>query len=122
MIPTGLEHYIAICLRIPKRNHPLWMLPSAGRRTNVWCGRGTWLGRRCNAIFAPKKCTAFVLPTSDLAGFPRFLLKIRDIIKNRVNTGFPCIFDNFEYDCFGGRNLREWFESYLRSQSFPDTY
>jgi len=46
------------------------------------------------------------------------LRKIDYSAKTRVNAGFPCIFEKFEYDCFGGRNLRVWFESYLRSHSF----
>ena len=51
-------------------NHPLWMLPSVGRRTHVSAQKGL-VGTRGNAIFAQRKCTAFVLPTSDSAGFHR---------------------------------------------------
>jgi hypothetical protein len=54
-----------------KRDHPLWMLPSAGRRTNVWRRWRDSL-RRIAPIFLPRKCTAFVLPTSDFAGLRRF--------------------------------------------------
>jgi hypothetical protein len=50
------------------------------------------------------------------------LRKIGNIVKTRVSTGFACILEKFEYDCFGGRNLRVWFESYLRSHSFSYVY
>src|SRR5450631_1019830 len=45
-------------------------------------------------------------------------LRSLSVAESLVNTGFACILEKFEYDCFGGRNLRVWFESYLRSHSF----
>src|SRR5450631_4210325 len=68
--------------------------------------------------FELEKCTAFVLPNCDLGVFQRLFRKIGNMVRARVNTGFACILEKFEYDCFGGRNLRVWFESYLRSHSF----
>jgi hypothetical protein len=65
-----------------------------------------------------KICTAFVLPIRDSGAFLRLLRKVGSIAKTRISTGFACILEKFGYDCFGGRNLRVWFESYLRSQFF----
>ena len=74
---------------------------------------------RQRARIAPKKtCTAFVLPIRDLKGFLRFLRKTTNTLETLVNAGFAFVLGKFEYDCLGGRNLRVWFESYLRSHSF----
>ena len=73
---------------------------------------------RQRARIAPKKtCTAFVLPIRDLKGFLRFLRKTTNTLETLVNAGFACVLGKFEHDCLGGRNLRVWFESYLRNHS-----
>ncbi len=99
----------------------------AGSRTGACASRRSGSGRACeleaqarshSASFELEKCTAFVLPICEWRGFLRLLRKIGNIVKTRVSIGFACILEKFKYDCFGGRNLRVWFESYLRSHSF----
>jgi hypothetical protein len=45
---------------------------------------------------APKKCTAFVLPTCDLSDFQRFLRKLVTEVKTRVSIDFSCILVKIE--------------------------
>jgi hypothetical protein len=73
-------------------------------------------------VFVPPKMYCFCTADLRIGRFSPLLTKDQDTFKTRINAGFPCIFDNFEYDCFGGRNLRVWFESYLRSYFFLESY
>jgi hypothetical protein len=64
-----------------KRNHPLWMLPSAGRRTNVW-----------HSDFHAQKMYCFCTADLRLGRFSPLLTKDQRHLQNPHQRWFPLYF------------------------------
>src|ERR1039458_10031878 len=84
------ERHRVICWLIPKRNHPLWMLPSAGRRTNVWRRRG--LAARTVRDFHAPKMYCFCTADLRLGRFSPLLTKDQRHLQNPRQRWFSLYF------------------------------